>query len=133
MTGLYGYDSEVTASKYLELDDPGMCCLEGTTDSGYAFYLIILTDLGITSTVAFGPIQLDTEQLPSIYKCDYQRFEYSEKSINKTISAFLRQRVKVDRFHSEGIKDAHEIKLDEALEMIVDMPKYIINRNDSAY
>lgn len=79
--------------KELEIEDWGNCAIEAqfvdySGNVSYS-YLIIRTELGITSIFEYGPIMPDIQLFPKQVSNTFTRFEFSEHKIITRIEKFL--------------------------------------------
>lgn len=85
----FEYLQRVIVDGTLEVENIGECVLQGNNDVGEFFYLIILTHLGWTEILEYGPCVPDFDILQAAYNIKYTRKEYNEGFIERTIDKFL--------------------------------------------
>ena len=85
----FEYLQRVTVDAQLEIENIGDCVILANNDLGEEFYLIIKTELGWTEMLEYGPIVPDLELLPFPYNISYNRIEYNQGKIERTIDKFL--------------------------------------------
>ena len=114
----YDYYYEKIINAKLDIEHPGNCAIEALTKEGANYYLVITTFLGITSIFKYGPVIPDIELLPHTVTCSYERINYSESKINKTIDLFLNN-------SKLFIVSATEVEKNYALANCVDIIDYV--------
>lgn len=115
----YKYLYEVTATGFLNIEDPCNTCLWATNGLFQEYILIIQTEMGKTKVLRYGPNIIDIEKPPSNVTCEYMEFDVSDYKIDSIIEKFLSK-----SFATQVI----EIPLEDAREKIRDMRCFI---NDS--
>lgn len=73
----------------IEVDDIGSCAIQAFNDRGEEYNLIIETNLGTCRSLVFGPVNPDFDLLPEKLSIQFERFNFSEKTISKMINKFL--------------------------------------------
>ncbi len=73
----------------IEVDDIGNCALQAFNDRGEEYNLIIETNLGTCRSLVFGPVSPDFDLLPEKLSIQFERFNFSQKTISKMINRFL--------------------------------------------
>ncbi len=91
----------------LEIEDIGNVVIEAKGAVGAYYYLFIMTNLGQTHIVLYGP-SIDTGLMPDKVTCTYDKINFDSKRISKTIKSFLNN-------SSYEITDARVISKQEAL------------------
>lgn len=108
----FKYLYEVTATGFLDIEDPANTCIYTTNSLFQEYVLIIQTQLGKTRVIQYGPNYVDIDKIPSSVTCTFQEFDVSSYKIDNIIDKFLTK-----TFASQAI----EIPLEEAVEKIKDM------------
>ena len=85
----FEYLQRVVVDGTLEIDNIGDCTIQGNNDLGEFFYLIIVTKLGWTEILDYGPCVPDFDILQANYQIKYQRIEYNQGKLERIIDKFL--------------------------------------------
>lgn len=85
----FEYLQRVVVDGTLEIDNIGDCTIQGNNDLGEFFYLIIVTELGWTEILDYGPCVPDFDILQANYQIKYQRIEYNQGKLERIIDKFL--------------------------------------------
>lgn len=85
----FEYLQRVVVDGTLEIDNIGECTIQGNNDLGEFFYLIIVTELGWTEILDYGPCVPDFDILQANYQIKYQRIEYNQGKLERIIDKFL--------------------------------------------
>ena len=85
----FDYLERVVVESQLEVENIGQCVIQANNDIGEEFYLVIITELGWTEILEYGPIVPDLAILPATYNISYNRIEYSEGKLERIIDKFL--------------------------------------------
>lgn len=73
----------------IEIESIGNCTLQAINDIANCWVLLISTELGNSTVIEAGPIDLDFDEVaPSVYISRTQ-FEYNEKRLHKSIHDFI--------------------------------------------
>lgn len=129
----YGYNGTAQYADYLELEDNLNFALEAYDADGLAYYLIVYTKLGYTTTLEWGPLSYDDEILPEEHYIKYLKFEVDDGKVDDMITKFLQSRKRLDSHKKNPydkssrckIVDVKQIEVNEALELGVDVFKYL--------
>lgn len=106
----FEYASTRTFTADIDIETLGNCCIEANDEVGSFYYLFINTSpTGETNVLEYGPIFPDIILLPKTVNIIFNRFNYSEPNIVKTITRFLNDSRK-------NIFQAQEVDPLEALE-----------------
>lgn len=129
----FNYNGETTYNDCLIVEDLGNTCLQATDELGYCYFFIAKTRLGTTSSIEFGPIDLEDDLLPDESDIHFERFEFSNKIIIKKISKFLMSKKNM-LVKSKKVKiiQVVEIPLEEALNYGVNIFDYIKDYSDTS-
>ena len=73
----------------IDIDDIGNVCLNALNDFGDEYFLSIQTYLGWTEIKEFGPCVVDSNVVNNYFNLLYNRYEYNESKIIKTIEKFV--------------------------------------------
>ena len=73
----------------IDIESIGNCCLQTINDEADSWVLLITTELGYTTVIQAGPINLDFDEVSQNVYILKQSFEYNEKRIYKLISEFI--------------------------------------------
>ena len=114
----FEYNKEWLPQNTINVKDIGQFALEASNDEGYFFYLVIFTQLGISTIASAGPVIPDVEELNQGYSCSMYTMEYKEDKLIKTINNWLNDR-------SKKITQAREVTIDEALDQFRDLGEYL--------
>ena len=101
----------------LNIDDIGNVVIEAKSAVGAYYYLFIITNLGQTHIVMYGP-SIDTGLMPDKVNCTYDKISFDSKRISKTIKAFLNN-------SSYDITDAKIVTSAEALSHCTEILQFI--------
>lgn len=107
-----------TALDSIEIEDVGNVCLECADDDGLKWYLKIKTELGWCFIEQFGPLKYGESDVRQSFSFFYREFEFSEKTLFKTIDRFLNEKKEVTSvliIEPDEFKD----KLDEVMKCLV--------------
>lgn len=85
----FEYLQRVVVDGTLDIDNIGDCTIQGNNDLGEFFYLIIVTELGWTEILDYGPCVPDFDILQANYQIKYQRIEYNQGKLERIIDKFL--------------------------------------------
>ena len=80
----YKYLYEVTATGFVDIEDPCNTCLWATNGLFQEYVLIIKTTMGKTQTIQYGPNIIDIEKPPTNVFCDYKVDSIIEKFLTKS-------------------------------------------------
>lgn len=90
---IFAYKFSSLYEKEIDIEDFGNCALEAQFSDAFDnisyCYLIIKTELGITSIFEYGPIIPDISLFPKEVSNTFTRFEFSEYKIEKRINKFI--------------------------------------------
>jgi hypothetical protein len=121
----FDYYGDIIYGRTLDVEDTGNACLKAIDDSGCEYYLVMMTSLGQTSCLEWGPIDPQASVLPDVVNVKFQRIDYSEYGVAKIIRTFLQPRksgkTRVD------ITDVKQMTPADALEQGVDLFDYMKN------
>lgn len=87
MNASYEYFYVEQAVGNLDIEDIGNCCIQANNDNCEFYYLVILTDYGITRVLEYGPYV--ESYTPLFITSAFQQFDYNEQRIDKLINKFL--------------------------------------------
>lgn len=73
----------------IDIDSIGNCYLQTINDEADSWVLLINTELGSTTIIQAGPINLDFDEVSKNVYILKQSFEYNEKKLYKIISEFI--------------------------------------------
>ena len=73
----------------LEIESIGNCFIQSINDEAGSWILNIKTDLGSSTVIQAGPINIDFDEVSSNVYISKSTFEYSEKKLYKIISEFI--------------------------------------------
>lgn len=85
----FDYLERVVVEGQLDVENIGQCVIQANNDFGEEFYLIIMTELGYTEILEYGPCLPDMQLLHADYQIKYSRIDYNEGKIEKQIDRFL--------------------------------------------
>ncbi len=85
----FEYLQRVIVDAELHVDDIGQCVILGRNDLGEEHYLIIRTEMGWTEQIMLGPVCPDIDILPFNVSILYNRYEFNQGKIERTIDKFL--------------------------------------------
>ena len=85
----FEYMQRVVVDSSIEIENIGQCVIQASNDFGAEYYLIILTELGWTEVIEYGPVIPDLNTLPLDYNISYTRFEYNQGKLERIIDKFL--------------------------------------------
>lgn len=106
---IFDYSALSVFTKSIDVDDIGNTAIRATSDEGLQYYMVIKTVMGITSILKFGAIVPDIQALVNNFSVLYQKIDYKEKLIQKSILQFINDPKK-------RITDVEEVSVKEALE-----------------
>lgn len=118
----YYYDTIAMAS--IDVEDIGNCAIEAHTDLGEFYYLLIRTNLGISTIVTYGPIVPDIDLLPKVVNCRFERIEFKDTKLVAVINKFL-----TNPYYK--ITSANELEYEEAVKNCRDIIDYVKNKEDN--
>lgn len=107
-----------TSTEVLQIDDIGNFCIKGTNALNFEYYLIVVTKLGWTQVIEYGPIVSDLQQLPRKVNYSYNRLQYKSETIENIVKKFLTD-------NKKAITKAQEITFQDAKKIIRNMIDYI--------
>jgi hypothetical protein len=107
---------EVTATGFLDIENPCNTCICATNDLFQEYVLIIQTQYGKTKVLNYGPNIVDIEKPSTNVSCYYSEFDVSNYKIDNIIDKFLSK---------SCATQAIEITLEEAKDKIRDMRCFI--------
>jgi len=110
---------KIVDTKALVVDNPANVCLAATNDSAEEYYLYVGTELGITTTVEFGPCVSDFGGLYKKFGVSYNKFDYNDRKINKIINAFVGDL-------GRNVSNVRIVSVNELREVFPDISKVII-------
>lgn len=125
MDSTFYFDGQTSYSGEIEVEDIQNCCIEAIDNLGMNSYLLIKTDLGITSTLEFGPLVPDSSELPDYTSIVFSRYEASEYKTKKDINKFLAPKDKGKR----KVVEVNQIEIEEAIASGIDLIKYFYSNN----
>lgn len=108
----FDYLERVVVEGQLEVENIGECIIQANNDLGEEFYLIIKTELGWTEMIEYGPCVPDLTLLQMSYQITYNRFEYNQSKIERSIDKFLNN-------PKRAITQAKLVELDDIYEALV--------------
>lgn len=115
----FDYLQRVIVDGQLDVENIGDCIIQANNDFGEEFYLIIKTVLGWTEILEYGPCVPDLPELQYTYNIKYNKFEYNQSKIERTIDKFLNDAKRT-------ITQAKLVELDEIRD-------YLINPIDKVF
>ena len=108
----FEYLQRIVVESQLDVENIGQCVLRARNDLGEEFYLIVVTELGWSEVLEYGPITPDLQLLPMNYQIKYSRFEYNELKLERIIDKFLND-------GKRGITQADVTTLGDIMELLV--------------
>jgi len=108
----YFYVQEAMDS--ITIEDIGNCVIEASGDSGFFYYLIIKTAMGITRILEYGPYK--DGGFPTYVDENFIQMDYNEKKITQRIDKFLK--------HPDITQVRQLNSIDEIKDRLVDMLTY---------
>lgn len=118
MEQTFEYKVTTIADKQLDIQDIGNCCISGIDMLTKEYYLIIKTELGVTSIIEYGPTLPDFNVPPPHCNYIYDRFDYNEGKIAKRIEKFLNNAY-------YNIQDAQIVEIEEIKPYIQGFLRYL--------
>lgn len=119
----FDFNQQRIAQDSIEVEDIGNVCIEGYNDTGYAFYLIIITYLGVSKIITFGPVMPDLDELVDKFQLNHIELNYDNKKLWKQITMWLND--------SKKLTSAKIIDQDTAISCIPDLRELVKNIKDS--
>ena len=117
---IFEYLQRIVVEGQLDVDNIGDCVLQGNSDVGEEYYLVIKTCLGTTEVIEYGPYVPDLSILPPNYQVKYSRFDYNQGKLEKIIDKFLNDSKKM-------ITQAKITTLEEIREFLVNPVDRMMN------
>lgn len=114
----FEYLVKIQKESSIDIEDIGNCALDVYNDLGFEWVLLIHTREGLTEIVEFGPTLPDIEYPPAKVACTYNRMDFNEGKIIKTIQKFL-----TDGYRN--VTQAFEVTQQEAKEKMKNLVDYI--------
>ena len=108
----FDYLQRVVIESQLDVENIGQCVISANNDFGEEYYLIIVTVLGWTEVIEYGPATPDIQILPFNVSSTYSRFEYNQSKLEKIIDRFLNN-------PKRGITQATVVELEDIRNNIV--------------
>ena len=85
----FEYLQRVVVDSEIDIEDIGQCCVRGRNDFAEEFYLVVTTEMGMTTIYEYGPATPDIEVLPDKVSITCERFPYNQNRIINRIDKFL--------------------------------------------
>ena len=126
MSREFEFDQQLQAQNSIEIENIGDFGLEAINEEGFYYYLAVKTLLGTTIIGSCGPIIPDIDMLPSGFNCSINKMTYKEDKLFKTINLWLNDK-------SKKIKNAKEIRFEEAVLEFKDAADYLHNLNEENF
>lgn len=117
----FDYLERVVVDGELEVNNIGDCIIQGQNDFAEKWYLIIKTELGWTDIMDYGPIIPDVELLSPNFKILYNRIEYNQGKLEKTIDKFLND-------PKRGITQAQVVNFEDIQDELFDPVKRVFKQ-----
>ena len=125
----------------IDIEDIGNVCLNALNDFGDEYFLSIQTHLGWTEIKEFGPCVVDSNVVNNYFNLLYNRYEYNESKIIKTIEKFINndkrnitqiffidREVLLDRLKNVNYPDLRLTpQRSELVKALIDQPKFLEN------
>ena len=102
---VFEYQEIKTCTASIEVEDIGNCCLISRNLIGEERYLMIKTDFGSTQVILYGPNVPDIDQLPMSVIYSYNRYDFNDRKIIKTIQNFIADADQVEVTDFDTIKE----------------------------
>ena len=112
----FKYMYEVTATGFLDIEDPCNTCIYTTNNLFQEYVLIIQTEMGRTKVFEYGPNLIDLDKLAPKVSFTYQEFDVNTNKVETLIDKFLAK-----TFATQAI----EIDINDAIDKIKDMRCFI--------
>ena len=109
---IFEYQQVTKCEAQIDIDDIGNCCLISRNVLGEESYLYILTQIGLTQVITYGPIVPDFDQLPANVSYKYQRFDYNDRKVEGIIEKFVSTAEYVECVNIEDIRQNIKPMLD---------------------
>lgn len=122
----FEYNVVPTPQSLLSIEQMSQCAIQGTNEQGYFYYIVIKTNLGMTTVAECGPVVPDITMLPDGYKSSITRFNYDAKKVDGIIDKWLNDRKKV-------LTNAVLISEEDALNQFRDVGDYMRNYSNEVY
>lgn len=116
------FDREELLTKSFYVEDVGNCALEAVDHEGLYYYFLTRTVDGQTHTLMFGPLIPDIVELPKSYSVIYKKSDYDDEKLADAIQAWAAPKKGL-----KNIEELHQIKMDEALSLFIDVKDYFSN------
>lgn len=88
-SAIFNYLKVTRFDDSIEVEDTGNCTLTAYNDEGKQWFLNIRTELGWSTVKEFGPVIAETSSIEYNFYYSYNKFEYKEKRLYKTIEDFV--------------------------------------------
>lgn len=85
----FEYNYLTTSVGNIEIKDSGNCALMAKNILDKYYFLIIKTVYGRTDVFEYGPIFIDSKEIPENVFCSFKQFDYNQYKITNTIDKFL--------------------------------------------
>ena len=129
----FNYNPEYLFSSSFEVESVGNVCLEAIDEEGSYHYLVMITSLGITTHLEFGPLCKDDDLLPDKHTIIFSRFEFSEKSACKVINDFLKlKQSALNPKKKVKICEINIVEKDYVLDQGINVYAYLRDYNDAS-
>lgn len=111
----FDFNNQLVPQGILDIDKIGNCCICGYSEkTGFSYYLLTKSALGVLEIITYGPVVDDIDELPDNYSCSYQKTTFNEPKLKSFINKWLNDR-------SKEITDASEINKNIFLDNIKDI------------
>ena len=114
------YNEQTVFTEALDIVDIGNVALRASNSSGIEYYIITKTNLGKTGILEFGPILPDFPSLLDGFHINYQKIDYKESKIMKSLNSFVND-------YKRAITKVEELTDIEALNNIPDIVNGFVN------
>lgn len=102
---VFDYFRTITALDSITIDDIGNTCINAINDNAEEWFLVVHTYEGWTEIKEFGPLIVDTNDLPTYFEYRKYAYEFNEKKLGTTIDKFINNPKRMITQVSEVEKD----------------------------
>lgn len=116
----FEFNEQRLAQSAVDIDNIGQFAIRAVDINAACYFLLVRTDLGVSTIVSFGPVIPDTEINEPLdgYSASIIRIEYKETRLKKFISTWLNDT-------SKNLLDAEEVDVFYAIDQVFDLKKYL--------
>ena len=115
----FDYLYEVQATGSIEIEDVGNFAISITSDIYEEYFMVVVTQYGMSHIIQYGPINIEIDELPDKVCYSYQRIEYNQSRLSKIIDKYINDSYK-------HVTQVTLIDIEDVKSNIKDLLRYVL-------